>query len=165
MGKRQQQVRKQRETARAIEAILESRPLAGTLAVLHFMRDAARKDPLCYAACSAFLESTGEDRHSAGDFFERLAANYEPKAVQFMAQHAQMDERYEHVGFLEKICREMNDIDMARADRAVRYLSGFVETLELWSTVVERHYSTNPPLPVGSVRIYGAPTAMTGERA
>ena len=36
-----------------------SRPLPGTLAVLNWMRYCGRQDPLYYAACSGFLESTG----------------------------------------------------------------------------------------------------------
>jgi len=137
------------------EEIDAGAPLAGTLAVIYWARDAARKDPLCYAACSAFLESTGSDRQSAIDFFQRLAEKYEPSAVKHMAQHAQLDEDYDHAGFLEKFCADTGNIDRPRADRAIESLRGFVETLELWSTAVERHYSDESTLRPCPVRIYG----------
>ncbi|MBV1862544.1 MAG: iron-containing redox enzyme family protein [Nannocystaceae bacterium] len=145
------------------EDLSHSQPLTATRAVIDWMRDAARQDPLAYAACSAFLESTGADRGSADDFYDRLSAAYDARAVKYMASHAKLDEEYGHVGFLEKICAELGEFDHARADRALRYLAGFVETLELWSTCIERHYSGGAPLFPGSVRIYGAPRPTSSE--
>ena len=139
------------------EDLVDSQPLTATRAVIDWMRDAARQDPLAYAACSAFLESTGADRGSADTFYARLSAAYDARAVKYMASHAKLDEEYGHVGFLEKICVELGKVDHARADRALRYLAGFVETLELWSTCIERHYAEGRPLFPGSVRVYGAP--------
>lgn len=143
------------------ESLLRSEPLTVTRAVIDWMRDASHHDPLCYAVCSAFLESTGADRQSATEFYARLSQAYEPRAVKPMAAHASLDEQYGHVGFLEKICAEIDGIDVARADRALRTLWGFVETLTLWSTVIERHYADGRPLFPGAdgtgrpVRVYG----------
>ncbi len=139
------------------EDLARSQPLTATRAVIDWMRDAARHDPIAYAACSAFLESTGADRSGADEFYARLSEAYDARAVKFMASHAKLDEEYGHVGFLEKICAEIGDLDIARAERALRYLAGFVETLELWSTCIERHYAHETTLVPGAVRIYGAP--------
>ncbi|XXX74470.1 iron-containing redox enzyme family protein [Sorangium sp. So ce134] len=145
------------------EEIAASPPLAATQAVLSWARDAARKDPLCYAACSAFLESTGADRESAKEFFERMARSYEPRAVKLMAQHAQLDEKYGHAGFLEKICEELGDIEAARAERAIQCLWGFVETLELWSTCIQRYHASATAVRPAFARPRGSRAAAGGE--
>lgn len=120
-----------------------SRPLPGTEAVLNWMRHCGRSDPLAYAACSGFLESTGADRGIARRFFDVLAENYDgPSApvVTPLAAHAHLDEDYGHGGFLELVCAQIGAVPESRADAALQAAFGLVETLELWSTDMERHY-------------------------
>jgi pyrroloquinoline quinone (PQQ) biosynthesis protein C len=124
-----------------------SRPLPGTEAVLNWMRRCGRDDPLAYAACSGFLESTGADRGTARRFFDVLAENYDlPSApvVTPLAAHAHLDEDYGHGGFLELVCAEIGAVPESRADAALQAAAGLVETLELWSSDLERHYRHAP---------------------
>lgn len=132
-----------------------SKPLSATSAVLNWMREAARRDPLCYACCSAFLESTGADRDNARKFFEQLTRTYGNEAVTPLARHADLDEEYGHGGFLEKICSELHSIDYQRANAAIQCMWGLVETLEFWSAAVLRHYSAVPALQFLPVQVFG----------
>jgi len=137
-------------------AVRDAGPLPGTRAVLNWMRDCGRRDPLMYAACSGFLEATGADRSGARLFYAELSRHYDPSVVAPLAQHAALDERYEHGGFVEKIAGEIGSVSRARADRALAAVHGLVETLELWSSDIERHYCEASQIAVGSVRRYRA---------
>lgn len=124
----------------------ETRPLPGTLAALNHMRRCARRDPLQYAACSGFLESTGEDREKAHLFFERLAAHYapdKPQAIKPLADHVRLDEAYQHNTVVEDICAQIDRIPVARASAALGAAVLLVETLEMWSDDILRSYDAN----------------------
>lgn len=124
-------------------------PLPGTTAVLNHMRDCGRSDPLCYAACSAFLESTGADRGAAKQFFAQLLGHYDNRGgevINPMIDHVGLDEDYGHAGFLEKLCNEVPHIEVSRADAALQAALTLVETLEFWATDIERHYAVQSPI-------------------
>lgn len=132
-------------------------PLPATRAVQNWMRRAARQDPLRYAACSGFLESTGRDRDSARTFFEHVASHYGcegREAVSPMVEHVALDEAYEHSGFVEKTISHVRELDRERARAALRSAFGLVETLEMWSTDILHHYATDDALPLGASRSY-----------
>jgi pyrroloquinoline quinone (PQQ) biosynthesis protein C len=135
----------------------EGEPLPTTRAVQNWMRTAARQDPLCYAVCSGFLESTGRDRSTARAFFDHLGANYGDegiRAVAPMADHVSLDEAYGHGGFVEKIIAHESTLDVKRARAALSSAFGLVETLEMWSTDILRHYVDMNALPLGATRCY-----------
>jgi len=124
----------------------ETRPLPSTLAALNHMRRCARRDPLEYAACSGFLEATGEDRGKAHLFFERLTQHYaadKPQAVKPLADHVRLDEKYQHNTVVEDICAQIDRIPVARASAALGAAALLVETLEMWSTDILRSYDTD----------------------
>jgi pyrroloquinoline quinone (PQQ) biosynthesis protein C len=128
----------------------ETRPLPSTLAALNHMRRCARRDPLQYAACSGFLESTGEDRAKAHLFFERLTAHYaadKPQAVKPLADHVRLDEAYQHNTVVEDICAQIDRIPVARASAALDAAMLLVETLEMWSTDILRSYDADEFVP------------------
>ena len=123
--------------------VLASQPLPGTLAVLNHMRDAARRDPLQYVACSGFLESTGEDRDGARIFFDRITEHYAntiPEAIQPLADHMQLDGAYQHDCVVENVCAKLPAITPTRASGALQSAVTLVETIEVWLTDILRFY-------------------------
>lgn len=125
------------------ERVARLRPLPGTMAVIHHMRGCARRDTLSYAACSGFLESTGEDHARSRAFFDCMASHFDgPDApiVTPLGAHAALDEDYGHCGMLELIARSLGPISQGRATQALADAYALVETLELWSTDMLRHY-------------------------
>lgn len=119
-------------------------PLPGTRAILMHMRSCARRDPLQYAVCSGFLESTGEDRIAGRTFFERLAEHYaeRPSAIAPLRAHLDLDERYGHNELLEQVCAAIGPLEVGRASAALNAGLTLVETLELWSSDIVR--AANP---------------------
>lgn len=137
------------------------RPLPATAAVQHAMRAAARQDPLYYAVCSGFLESTGKDRLAASEFFRQVGRSYDNTgsdggggAVRPMAAHVALDEEYGHGGFVDKFLAHSGKLDPARAGAALQHGYGLVETLEMWSTDIMRHYQAADALPLRTLRNY-----------
>lgn len=127
-----------------------SLPLPTTRAVLNHMRRCARNDSLQYAACSAFLESTGGDRSSARAFFDALTRNYAPHRPQIIAPlvaHLDLDEDYGHNGVLEQVAPMLAPITVARAGAALEAARALVELLELWSADIAAHYIDADALP------------------
>lgn len=125
------------------DEVRATRPLPGTIAALNHMRRCGRRDPLEYAACSGFLESTGEDRKAAVGFFERLRAHYcqeQPKAVDQLIAHLHLDEAYQHNTVLEDICSQLDAVSLQRATNALTAARVQVETMVLWSTDILRSY-------------------------
>jgi hypothetical protein len=125
--------------------VINRPPLPGTAAVLNCMREAARRDPLAYAACSAFLESTGVDRDNARRFFDRLRQGYDlpgSQVVRPLLEHVGLDEDYGHGSFIEKICGEFGEISRARVDAALSAASMLTETLQFWSQDILEFYKT-----------------------
>lgn len=136
---------------------MQSRPLPATRAVQHWMRRAARADPLRYAACSGFLESTGNDRARARTFFERVGASYDAgdgRGVRPMAEHVALDEEYGHEGFVQKVARKLQRIERERARAALQTAYGLVETLEMWSSDILLHYQAADAFPLRTLRNY-----------
>lgn len=132
-------------------------PLPGTRAVLHWMRDAARRDSLRYAACSGFLESTGNDRAAARSFFDHVAMHYDTPdrvAVTPMAEHVSLDEDYGHNTMVENAANCFPSISQERCQQALQSTYGLLETLEMWSSDILRYYAASSSLPVTSPRIY-----------
>jgi hypothetical protein len=135
----------------------QAEPLPTTRAIQNWMRAAARRDVVHYAVCSGFLESTGRDRDVARTFFDRLASHYCDRGRQSvapMAEHVSLDEAYGHGGFVEKVLGSQNKIDINRARSALNAAFGLVETLEMWSTDIVRHYSQSNSLPLTPTRAY-----------
>lgn len=127
--------------------IFSSRPLPGTLAILNFMRQCARRDPLQYAVCSGFLESTGSDRERARTFFAYVAKNYSPDTndvVTPLVDHVQLDECYGHNNLMETVVERIGPVPTARASAALQAGALLVETLELWSADIQRSYLQSP---------------------
>lgn len=148
------------------ESILCARPLPGTLAVINHMRDIARRDPLYYAACSGFLESTGEDRAAGREFFDRLIKHYcpeKPGIVQPMRDHLDLDEDYEHNGMLSHIYPKLGVVGRERIAGAIDAVAELVEQLELWSTDILRTYADESGFEKGGVRSY-RPSHWTAKR-
>lgn len=132
-------------------------PLPSTRAILHWMRNAARRDPLRYAACSGFLESTGADRAAARSFFDHVAMHYDTPdrvAVTPMAEHVSLDEDYGHNTMVENAANCFPSISRERARQALKCAYGLLETLEMWSSDILRHYAAASSLPLTSPRIY-----------
>jgi len=132
-------------------------PLPSTRAILHWMRNAARRDPLRYAACSGFLESTGADRTAARSFFDHVAECYDTPdraAVTPMAEHVTLDEDYGHNTMVENAANCFSSISGDRAQQALQSAYGLLETLEMWSSDILRHYAAPSSLPLASPRIY-----------
>jgi pyrroloquinoline quinone (PQQ) biosynthesis protein C len=125
------------------EEARSTRPLPGTIAALNHMRRCARRDPLEYAACSGFLESTGADRSAAIGFFERLRLHYckdRPHVINPLIDHLHLDDAYQHNTVLEDICSQLDLVSIRRATNALSAARVMVETMELWSTDIVRSY-------------------------
>ena len=153
------------------EHLARRRPLPGTLAVLHHMRDAARQDYLAYAACSAFLESTGGDRTRAHAFLAQVNAHYghDGGSIRPLIDHLQLDGDYGHAGFLDALCTRLAPVTRTRVDLALQAARTLVDSLELWSDDIVEHYASGAALDAG-VRGYRmqarrAHTATTGGAA
>lgn len=126
---------------------MASRPLPSTLAILHHMRNAARQDPIYYAACSGFLESTGEDHEGGRAFIETLERSYAaeaPGCLTPVIQHSELDEAYQHNSVVEDVCSQLPQISLERASGALTMAEGLVEVLELWSTDIFDSYHNGP---------------------
>lgn len=145
------------EAAGVDQAALSSRaPLPGTLAVRNHMRACGRRDPLAYAACSGFLESTGEDHVKSHAFFDQVALHFDGKAapiVSPLAEHARLDEAYQHCGMLKLVAEALGPVSRARVEAALQDARLLMETLEVWSTDIWHHYQEPDSLTSG-VRRY-----------
>lgn len=136
--------------------IARREPLPGTMAVRNHMRHCGRTDTLAYAACSGFLESTGNDHVRAHEFFDRLTRNFDKddgRIIAPMAAHARLDESYQHCGVFREVIRTLGPVTRARAEAALEAARILVETLEVWSTDILRHYADDRALK-GGVRRY-----------
>lgn len=131
------------------EQVKQHQPLPSTLAIINHMRECARRDVLSYSMCSAFLESTGEDRGIVTQFFDTLGKHYDAEKKGILTpllNHANLDEEYGHNGWLEKICSELPTLDIERANDALQSGKILVETLQIWSNDIERYYSSGRTL-------------------
>jgi pyrroloquinoline quinone (PQQ) biosynthesis protein C len=146
------------------DEVRATRPLPGTLAALNHMRRSARRDPLEYAACSGFLESTNEDRSVGVGFLGMLQDHYgkeRPRVLAPLIEHLHLDEAYQHNTVLEDICLQIDRISFDRATSALTAAVVMVETMETWSTDILRCYdrpSFQPRKGLQGYRPAGAPT-------
>lgn len=120
-------------------------PLASTTAILNHMRRCARLDPLAYAVCSGFLESTGEDRESGREFLSLLDQHFASDASVTgpLLEHLQLDEDYGHNGLLEDTCQFFGTLTLDRASAALDAGLRLVETLEYWSDALITVYGAD----------------------
>jgi len=149
------------------EVVLASRPLPSTLGVLNYMRLCARRDPLEYAICSGFLESTGTDRARAKEFIARLATNYavpSSGSVGPLLDHLNLDEEYGHGDLFEAICDRTPPLTVDRASTVLTAGAALVDMLELWSTDIERTYAANGSVPRRSLHVYRTPWTTSAAR-
>ena len=147
------------------DAIYASRPLASTRGIINHMRRCARQDSLFYAACSGFLESTGGDRSNARAFFDAVTENYasdRPAIVSPLIAHLELDEEYGHNGVIESVGPYLGPISHARASAALQAVRALVEGLELWSSDIVRHYSSDTISL--RARAYGSRRTVVGAR-
>jgi pyrroloquinoline quinone (PQQ) biosynthesis protein C len=138
------------------ESLSRRTPLPGTMAVRNHMRYYGRRDTLAYVACSGFLESTGDDHIRSREFFEQLTLHFddaEGRIIEPLAAHARLDENYRHSGMFSQVVHALGPVSSQRADAALEAVRMLVETLELWSTDILRHYCDNRAL-LGGVRRY-----------
>jgi pyrroloquinoline quinone (PQQ) biosynthesis protein C len=126
-----------------------STPLPTTSAVLNHMRESARRDPLCYATCSGFLESTGADRTKASQFLTQMHSHYSSDGgtIKPLIDHLKLDGDYEHNGMLERICACIDMLDSARIDTALEQAFLLVELLEQWSDDIIAYYKDTSEAP------------------
>jgi pyrroloquinoline quinone (PQQ) biosynthesis protein C len=120
-----------------------TRPLPGTLAVLHHMRHAARRSPLEYAVCSGFLESTGEDQRGAMGFLDQVAEAFSGgrrQVVAPLAAHVRLDEDYGHPDNFAAICARLDPIPVRQASDALAAGQLLAETLRRWCRDIEWWY-------------------------
>lgn len=139
------------------ESVLSSRPLPSTLAVLNHMRHCAKRDPLEYAVCSGFLESTGTDRTRGLTFFDELTKHYGNGCIDVLrplADHVRLDESYEHDLSFQKICGQLEQLPRERASNALAAGAMLVETLEMWSTDILKSYIEPDSFPRISLHHY-----------
>ena len=123
--------------------VAHAEPALATSAVLNHMRRCARVDPLSYAVCSGFLESTGDDR-VAGDTFLNLLNQHYGDARDTAAplqRHLKLDEDYGHNGLLEETCADFGDLSAQRASAALDAGYRLVEVLLYWSDAIVELYT------------------------
>ena len=124
------------DTAESLE------PLTSTTLVLNHMRWCARMDPLAYAVCSGFLESTGADRDAGRKFLNLVDQHFaaERSVTSPLMEHLQLDEDYGHNGLLEDTCEFFGTLTPNRASAAIDAGLRLVETLEYWSDSITTVY-------------------------
>jgi Iron-containing redox enzyme len=130
-----------------VEHVERLGPLISTRAVINMSRSAARSDYLAYAACSGLLESTGTDSQRARAFYGAVASHYDKNNTGFidpMLQHVDLDEAYEHGDVMNEIFAPIPTITAEQADRVLRVVFEFVETLRYWFQDIERCYERQP---------------------
>lgn len=125
------------------EEVENSDPLPMTEQMSNLMREAARKDVLCYAICSALLEGTTIDNESYDNFYEVVREKYNlPKeAIKPIYEHLELDEKYGHADLFLDICKEIPSISVERAEEASKYASLMSENILAWSENIANYYS------------------------
>ena len=150
--------------ARALKAmgyskaeVENSKPLPMTMEMSNFMRQAARKDSLAYAICSAVLEGTTVDRNSYNPFYEAVKTYYgvPAEAVQPIYDHLDLDAQYQHSNLFRDICEKHGALDAEHASLVLSYGHQMVEHIWMWTENIWNYYSnTNNPLPNRHFDIY-----------
>jgi pyrroloquinoline quinone (PQQ) biosynthesis protein C len=125
------------------EQIEGSVPLAMTLALSNFMRQAAREDALAYSICSAVLEGTTVNANSYNPYHEKVVELYGvPKAaVQPIYDHLDLDKQYEHKNLFEEVLETVPEVTAKRAGIVLDYGHQLIEHIWLWTDSIDRYYS------------------------
>lgn len=131
------------------DEIENSKPLPMTAEMSNFMREAARKDSLAYAICSAVLEGSTVDRKSYNPFYEAVMEHYNvPRgAVKPIYDHLELDLKYQHANLFREICEATPIIDAQRASLILSYGYQMVEHIWMWTDNIWKYYN-NPDNPV-----------------
>jgi hypothetical protein len=128
--------------------VRESAPLAMTMEMSDFMRQAARTDILCYAVCSAVLEGTTTDGRAFNPFYEKVQQLYgvPREAVKPIYDHLELDAKYQHANLFEEICAHEGWISTEHAAQVLDFGHQMVEHIWLWTDAIERYYgdASNP---------------------
>lgn len=125
------------------EAVEASKPLPMTMEMSNFMRQAARRDSLAYAICSAVLEGTTVDRQSFNPFYEAVKSQYgvPDEAVRPIYDHLDLDAKYQHSHLFRDICDHCEVIDAERASLVLSYGHQMVEHIWMWTENIWSYYS------------------------
>lgn len=132
------------------EEIEYAKPLPMSSEMSNFMREAARRDSLAYAICSAVLEGSTVDRKSYNPFYEAVQQHYGvPRgAVQPIYDHLALDLKYQHANLFREICEATPTIDAERASMILSYGYQMVEHIWLWTDNIWKYYKDeNNPIP------------------
>ncbi|HKO63260.1 MAG TPA: iron-containing redox enzyme family protein [Pyrinomonadaceae bacterium] len=125
------------------KAILNTRPLPGTRAVLNFMRQCGRRDSLQYGVCTAFFEASGGTREAAEQFYGLLMKPYigeKLEAIDPLVEHVALDNACGHDSFIDDFVNQIGPVSLSRASAAISACALLVETLYLWTTDIMRAY-------------------------
>ena len=124
-------------------SVMATRPLPGTRAVLNFMRQCGRRDPLQYGVCTAFFEASGGTREAAEEFYGLLMKPYvgeKLEAIDPLVEHVALDNACGHDSFIDDFVGRAGEITISRASDAISSCALLVETLYLWTTDMMRAY-------------------------
>lgn len=124
------------------EDIEHSDPLPATLEMSNFMRQAARKSPLCYSICSAILEGTTENSKNYGEFFSVISEKYDlpAESIQPIFDHLALDLEYDHKSLFLEICQYVPSISVEEAEEILNYGFQMVDHIYLWSEQILNKY-------------------------
>lgn len=139
------------------KAIENSKPLPMTMEMSNFMRQAARRDSLAYAICSAVLEGTTVDRQSFNPFYEAVVTHYDiPRAaVQPIYDHLDLDLKYQHSNLFRDICAANGNLSAERASLVLSYGHQMVEHIWMWTDNIWNYYkNSDNPVPHQYFNIY-----------
>lgn len=125
----------------------QSRPLGATRALIHWLRQAGRIDPLVYKTCAATLERTAVRLDETRVFYHHVARtlNLPTSAVAPFIAHAETDEAYEHLNALGEFREDIDVVDQELVDTALRAARGFVDLYSVWQAKLVAHYRQFPP--------------------
>ena len=117
-------------------------PLAMTLALSNFMRQAAREDALAYSICSAVLEGTTVNSASYNPYHEKVVELYGvPRAaVQPIYDHLDLDKQYDHKNLFEEVLETVDEVPAKRAGVVLDYGHQLIEHIWMWTDSIDRYY-------------------------
>lgn len=137
--------------------IENSKQLPMTAEMSNFMREAARRDSLAYAICSAVLEGSTVDRKSFNPFYEAVKKHYQvPEgAVKPIYDHLVLDKQYQHANLFREICEAAGTLDAKQVSVMLSYGYQMVDHIWMWTDNIWKYYR-NPenPIPLRSFDIY-----------
>lgn len=125
------------------QEIESSIPLAMTMALSNFMRQAAREDSIAYSICSAILEGTTVNSKTYNPYHDKIVELYGvPKeAVQPIYDHLALDQQYQHKDLFQEVLDTLPEVTAKRAGVALDYGHQLVEHIWMWTDSIDRYYS------------------------